>query len=92
MELLAPDHLRQDICSPYRHQPYHRPIRIFSWMDSYAVLAAALLIIPSLWRQLNFLLKVTAISWIKNNKTITKQNKELSSKIQQSRIKSNTNY
>jgi len=42
MGLLAPDHLRQDICSPYRHQPHHRPIRIFGWMDSYAVLAAAL--------------------------------------------------
>jgi len=24
--LLASDHLRQDICSPYRHQPHHRPI------------------------------------------------------------------
>jgi len=47
MGLLAPDHLRQDICSPHRHQPHHRPIRIFGWMDSYAVLAAALLFIPS---------------------------------------------
>jgi len=27
---------------PYKHQPHHRPIRIFKWMDSYAVLAAAL--------------------------------------------------
>jgi len=48
--LLAPDHLRQDTCSPCRHQPHHRPIRIFGWMDSYAVLAAALVFIPSLWR------------------------------------------
>jgi len=49
MGLLAPDHLRQDICSPYRHQPHHRPIWIFGWMDSYMVLAAALFFIPSLW-------------------------------------------
>ena len=32
-----------------RHQPHHHPIRIFGWMDSYAVLAAALVFIPSLW-------------------------------------------
>ena len=31
------------------NQLHHRPIRIFGWMDSYAVLTAALCFIPSLW-------------------------------------------
>ena len=59
MELLAPDHLRQDIYSPYRQQPHHRPIRIFGWMDSYAVLAAALFIIPSLCAVLEYVTLAT---------------------------------
>jgi len=51
MGLLAPDHLRQDICSPGTNRiiTLYR-IRIFGWMDYYyAVLAAALFFIPSLW-------------------------------------------
>ena len=70
MGLLAPDHLRQDICSPYRHQPHHRLIRIFGWMDSYAVLAAALCFIPSFWSfhwSIIYTVVLEQQSWISSN-------------------------
>ena len=46
----------------YKHQPHHRLIRIFGWMDFYAVLAAALFFIPSLWVRCS-MRSVAVIQW-----------------------------
>jgi len=67
MGLLAPDHHWQDICSAYRHQLHHCPIRIFGWRDSYTVLAATLVFIPSLCSYPTFQLRYTGHKEVHSN-------------------------